>query len=329
MNTTTKTVAERLREAVKQRQHCDVDIIGNALGRAVICDSERPCFECEAEWFNALADTIEAEQAELREKLDFNLDSFRKERDCLSDYIKKIESQSVDIAAFELLCDKLDCGSPDMQGIAKQIRKAMNGAERTKTEHDGVDVDALLKLAGYFDYAFGATDWAKRIRDAVKGAKPQLPEGIKWPRFEDGELVKIGNEVTYPDGLKHEVKQFWFEDGKYLLGDSLFGLKVGGKYGESVKRPEPEVLDADNVPIKVGDTVWYVGGGNAKTVKRIADGFVEVEESIARLFPEQLTHRKPDTFKSVVEEMLTDFDSHDTIELDGYFDRLRKLMGGE
>lgn len=30
-----------------------------------------------------------------------------------------------------------------------------------------------------------------------------------------------------------------------------------------------------------------------------------------------------------VAEMLADFDGSDTIELDGYFDRLRKLLGGE
>lgn len=39
------------------------------------------------------------------------------------------KNKIVDIAALELLCDKLDCGSPRMQAIAEQIRKAIGSGE--------------------------------------------------------------------------------------------------------------------------------------------------------------------------------------------------------
>lgn len=47
-------------------------------------------------------------------------------------------NKTVDIAALELLCDKLECGDANHRATATQIRKAING----------VDVDALPKLAG-------------------------------------------------------------------------------------------------------------------------------------------------------------------------------------
>ena len=42
-------------------------------------------------------------------------------------------NKTVDVAALELLCDKLECGDANHRATAAQIRKAINGA----------DVDAL------------------------------------------------------------------------------------------------------------------------------------------------------------------------------------------
>lgn len=165
---TNKTVAERLREAVKTRKSCDADIIGNALGRAVVCGKAESCFECEAEWFNALADMIEAEQAER-----------------------------------------------------------------------------------------------------------QLPEGIEWPRFEDGELVKPFDKL--PGFDSEGVQKFiWTSsnNGAWQLQDAE-GHMLNVMHGEHVKRPEP------------------------------------------------------DTFKSILSEMVSAIECEDCVDLDPYIERYRKLMGGE
>ena len=60
--------------------------------------------------------------------------------------------------------------------------------------------------------------------------------------------------------------------------------RLYGKYGERVKRPAPEVLDADGVPIKVGDTVYFVDGdARALTVECIdANGEVDKVEMMNR-----------------------------------------------
>lgn len=280
-----KTVTERLREIADNMPKlpwCALPLSVN-LG----CYDNEGCKKCHEATARKLADMIEAEQAELRERVD----------ECNNTFI--------DLAALDLLCDKLDCGDANHRATAEQIRKAMNGAKQTKTEHDGVDVDALLKLADEIN---------------IKADK----------------IIEMGNSVAAAHGKDVNCIVTYPSDTIKGWSDAI---------RNAIKRPEPEVLDADGVPIKVGDTVWYTDElptkkfvGDRCTVKT-----VEVVRGRARikvhnedkghhqfdLTGKFLTHRKPDTFKSVVEEMLADFDSHDTIELDGYFARLCKLMGGE
>lgn len=119
--------------------------------------------------------------------------------------------------------------------------------------------------------------WFGKLADAIeadqRGSKSTpLPEGIEWPRFEDGELVKIGDEFEGLMGTSTLSSVELSHRGAWLASFSDGGSRYIN-YGEPVKRP--------------------------------------------------------DTFESVVGEMLADFGSSDSIELDGYFNRLRKLLGGE
>ena len=217
--------------------------------------------------------------------------------------------------------------------------------ERTKTEHDGVDVDALLKLADHFDYAFGATDWAKTIRNAVKGAnasKPMpLPEGVIWPTYEDGELVKFG------DKLGREIGSIEFY-GDFVTMRAKDGTNIQtDTYGTRYERPEPEVLDADGVPIKVGDTVWDSNGESHKVVEI---NVVDDDEQLIwcgrylhgmKIFhiANEVTHRKPDTQEAIEEDALSLASKYDgyecvnaellTDEILALLERQRKLIGGE
>ena len=68
-------------------------------------------------------------------------------------------------------------------------------------------------------------------------AERALPADVEWPRFEDGGLVRIGDELE-------------FEGKTMLVCDATFY--------------------ADGVPIKVGDTVYFVDGdARPLTVERI------------------------------------------------------------
>ncbi len=138
-----------------------------------------------------------------------------------------------------------------------------------------------------------------------------LPEGIEWPRFEDGELVGFGDEVEH-EGETWKVTGVGFESPGFYIGLRC-GFNIGamsGSYGERVKRPTPKVLDADGAPIEVGDTVYFVGGSGTRfAVKDIdfkPDGaFVDIideDRYSATVNPESLTHERPDSWERLEED---------------------------
>ena len=81
-----------------------------------------------------------------------------------------------------------------------------------------------------------------------------------WPRFEDtGDPVMVGDAYIDGSGDCNIIVAVRICDVCVdLVGED--GFLTGFKPGERVKRPAPEVLDADGVEIKVGDTVYDVRG---------------------------------------------------------------------
>lgn len=79
----------------------------------------------------------------------------------------------------------------------------------------------------------------------------QLPEGVEWPRFEDGELVEIGDAYEKASGTTGVVTSMHLRQyggvPTWVVGKG--GGKVCVRPGERVKRPEPEdtqeKIDAD------------------------------------------------------------------------------------
>ena len=139
-------------------------------------------------------------------------------------------------------------------------------------------------------------------------AERALPEGVEWPRFEDGGLVRIGDELEFEGKTMLVCDATFYADGWALWCDreDMSG-RLHGSYGERVKRPAPKVLDADGVPIKVGDTVYFVDGdARPLTVERIdANGGEPAVDlvyagQILRWYsvnPEKLTHERPDSWR--------------------------------
>lgn len=143
-------------------------------------------------------------------------------------------------------------------------------------------------------------------------AERALPEGIEWPRFEDGELVKVGDTVGSDEPFTAE--EIAFESERWLIkasSRSVCGC-FHGAFGEPVGRPTPKVLGADGVPIEVGDTVYFaLGRGNAYTVECIETNggdhsvdIVEVKDGrpMYSVNPENLTHERPDSWERIEED---------------------------
>ncbi len=125
-----------------------------------------------------------------------------------------------------------------------------------------------------------------------------------WPKFEDGEPVWFGDDVSGMD-----VRSFVFTESCVMV-TNLTSVPAYGecrKYGERVKRPAPKVLDADGVEIKVGDTV-YDAKGEEHIVKEVyfdddeshehTVWFGEFKSGIPVVYiADQLIHTRPDSWE--------------------------------
>ena len=154
-------------------------------------------------------------------------------------------------------------------------------------------------------------EMSKMRRENERLAEPQLPEGIEWPRFEDGGLVSIGDEVD-GDGDTLTVRSVEFYGDRYCIG-VFNGTSVGvlnGCVNEHVKRPKPQVLDADGVPIEVGDVVYCDGKDEAMTatffhVDNAGQSQTTVKDSggtYYTLSPSRLSHTRPDSWERLEDD---------------------------
>ena len=100
-------------------------------------------------------------------------------------------------------CIGSDCSNCSKE-LANKLAAAIEAEQAERHQPHEVDVDALLKVADdmselvdvppYKAHAVCSStirNWRSTISNAVKDAKHQLPDGIQWPRFDDGELVKF------------------------------------------------------------------------------------------------------------------------------------------
>ena len=180
-------------------------------------------------------------------------------------------------------------------GLSAALQKTLEDIARETEDISGYESDVLA--------------WVEKNGglDAVK--ERTMPEDMSWPFYEHGEPVRIGGywqqdgfdeSVTYVDSIS------FAEDGVRLENEYH---EVFYRYGERVKWPEPKVLDADGVEIRVGDEVWpkYPSADRSEQVERAEvvgiqakHGRVDVQAvyPTGLSFREQvdadwLTHRKP------------------------------------
>ena len=145
----------------------------------------------------------------------------------------------------------------------------------------------------------------RAIADRID-AERAIPEGVEWPRFEDGELVKVGDTVGSDEPFTAE--EIAFESYRWLVKASSRSVcgYFHGHFGEPVKRPTPKVLGADGAPIEVGDTVYYDGEPYPLTVVGITrDGkgaLVDAngeESCVEGGCPQDFSHERPDSWEQM------------------------------
>ena len=195
----------------------------------------------------------------------------------------------------------------------------------------------------YFDMIAAEQGWPKRKADEV------VEDYVKRcfllrPMFEDDEPAQPGDVFESPIGIQERIDYFSVFDWGYRIECGKDGRAwLDLMRGDRLKRPAPKVLDADGVPIEVGDTVWLIRLpdsikehiGERLTVEAVTYGCVRVRtESGSVLFPRnhQLTHREPDSIRKLRDDMtmyradMTEEGSILDVELGEWTDRLTAIM---
>ena len=133
---------------------------------------------------------------------------------------------------------------------------------------------------------------------------------MEWPRYEDGEPVRIGDEFADGGGNTRRCTSIEILHGEEGVFDALIHWSVFDPFayllvnmwlGERVKRPEPKVLDADGVEIHNGEMLYHVETGDELTVIAIdaenEDAHVrwgyDFEDKTGTIKANLLTHRAP------------------------------------
>lgn len=198
------------------------------------------------------------------------------------------------------------------QSTAEWLRGIVDEYE---AEQSTASCYSMVKLLGIECGGTTCRDCMAEMMTAVADridAERALPEGIEWPRFEDGELVKVGDTVGSDEPFTAE--EIAFESDRWLVKASSRSAcgYFHGHFGEPVKRPTNKVLGADGAPIEVGDVVYFVGGsGRAYAVAKVdANGgdysvdLVEAKDGypMYSVNPENLTHERPDSWECIEED---------------------------
>lgn len=142
-------------------------------------------------------------------------------------------------------------------------------------------------------------------------------EYMPLPRFEDGEPVQFGDEVDSCESQFKVHSVTFCSNGRVFLGD-LIDFDELEATGEALKRPHPEVLDADGVQINVGDVVYFIDSAEAFDVLGIeSDGDESVHigrkdgtSTDAWVSPGDLTHKQPDTLERIDEDAMKMFNDY-------------------
>ena len=94
----------------------------------------------------------------------------------------------------------------------------------------------------------------------VEMVKRLMPEGMEWPKYADGSLVEIGDEVVGPDyGERFRVDTVTFHVNGFTLREKS-GMSHWYESDDRFECPAPKALDADGEEIRVGDTVYLLPG---------------------------------------------------------------------
>ena len=131
----------------------------------------------------------------------------------------------------------------------------------------------------------------EELGKTIDDMRPRLmPEGMEWPRFEDGEPVRVGDAAPFGSDDVMEVTGVEINRFGYVLHGSIDGgtreCVDGDEHCVPVKRPAPKVLDADGAEIREKRDVWWICEGDER-------GFHAERLRVETILPDGLVECSP------------------------------------
>lgn len=196
-----------------------------------------------------------------------------------------------------------------MKTLVDEIRDIVDEA-RTRGIYPAETYKSWCLLRHERGGASAEADLFTKIADRIEREYMELP-------ILEGEPLTVGDKVDGYNQTGAKVEAV-MNDKMVVVRSTVKG--VGGYHDEAyplllwcvddLKRHVHEVLDADGVPIKVGDVVWFVGGAEYFDVLGIeSDGEVHVgrndgTSTDAWVSPGDLTHKQPDTLERIEADVM-------------------------
>lgn len=220
-------------------------------------------------------------------------------------------------------------------------------------EHIADKIDAELAEARNESLLKGAQVWAKAngwpdFRDGEDFGQWLDRCALPRPRFEDGEPIRFGDDTDELNGVEKFI--FLCSCGGSCQMQDADGNMLTVFPGGSAKRPAPEALGADGLPIKEDDTVYGTGRQQHRYTVQVPHSINEEvgerfcvqcydhdEGNITWCDPSMLTHTPPDTLERLRDDMYRtaeewrEADSVSVTDMNHWANRLTALierMGG-
>lgn len=208
----------------------------------------------------------------------------------------------ISVQKLREICEQIEAEA-GVETVKPEAMEALAFVE----EHGGIEVikERLLETIPHAVYDRIYRRKHRRIRELENELEDMrgrlMPEGIKWPMFEDNELVGFGDEYVNAKGNVSTLRTIVIKDCRDRLGGGYYwklgkgACAVVVKNGERIKRPP--VLAADGEPLEVGQTVWHEETGRGPwVVVRASNGqaTVDEKENVTGTYDgNMLTHQRP------------------------------------
>lgn len=230
------------------------------------------------------------------------------------------EGVNVD-ACFNKALTELDNRLSYFEGTS---RKAIARSDRYAEWLDDIEAELFGERIETFTHGDHERQ-SERMGDILgaleNGAERLMPEGMEWPRFEDGEPVRPGDRLLDKGGDWFKAVSFVFTcdwwsvrgyqtEGFGDLNDKTRRKLEGMAYGTCVKRPAPKVLAADGEPLEAGQTVYLPDGmpvhvtaiGDMKAGQETVFGKAGNDITDSEWQAVLLTHQRPDSWERLEED---------------------------